>query len=331
MCLCIICISVLALAPQITKISFLGAISNYLNSWHENIIFYLCLGGFAFLLTVWLILFTSICNKKVRNTRDELFITEEDLAGLLGTEYLYGAKFHTKNRETINAALNEHSQNYKRSRIILENEDNKNKMYNDHLALVEEYTEKIAYTKASADALNKTISEMDDIYVLEDDLANINNDIKLFERRYEALLLASDVMEEAYQRWQADIGPEFSKNAGDILKTLSEGRYKKIKVARNFDISVKNNDGTLRRAYNFSGATIDQMYLALRLSLIKTLSPRDGSLPIILDDPFAQYDSVRKKLAYEAVESFAKENNMQVIMTTCIREPFYDSANIIPI
>ena len=28
-------------------------------------------------------------------------------------------------------------------------------------------------------------------------------------------------------------------------------------------------------------------------------------------------------------EKFAKENNVQVIMTTCINEPFYESSNVV--
>ena len=73
------------------------------------------------------------------------------------------------------------------------------------------------------------------------------------------------------------------------------------------------------------------MYLALRLSLVKTLSSADGKLPLILDDPFVQYDSNRKRKAFTTLENFAKNNNLQIIMTTCISERFYESANIIEI
>lgn len=327
--LCVVCILLLAFAPQIAKVSFLAGFGDFLMPWARKALSYIILGAFAVLLTLWQIIFTFLCNKNVHRTRDELFLCESELAELLEVEYVYGAKKHSYNRSVINEALDKHTSEYKRSRSILENEDNKNKMYSEHLALVEEYTEKIAYTKASADALSKSISEMEDIYVLQEDLSEIDAAIELYKRRHEALVLAGEVMEDAYQRWQSDIGPAFGKNAGEILRNLTEGRYENVKVARNFDMSLKDSDGTLRRAYNYSGATVDQMYLALRLSLVKTLSPADGMLPVILDDPFVQYDSNRKKAAYLTVEKFAKENNVQVIMTTCINEPFYESSNVV--
>ena len=331
MSLCIICSVLLILTPQLNKLSFLAEICKYLNVWNKQFLPYVLLCSFAVLLTICQIVVTSLCNKKVRIIKEELFTTEAELSDLLNLEYSYGAKHHSKNRENINEALNEHTKDYKISRSVLEKEDNKNKLYSEHLAVVEEYTEKIAYTKASADALNKAISKMDDIYVLEEELETINENIKLFERRYEALLLANDVMEDAYQRWQADIGPEFGKNAGEILSELSDGKYAEVKVARDFDISVKDAGGAAHRSYYYSGATIDQMYLALRLSLVKLLSSADGKLPLILDDPFVQYDSNRKINAFTTLEKFSKNNNLQIIMTTCTNESFYESANIIEI
>ena len=328
MSICIICSVLLIVTPQLNKISFLAGICKFLNVWSKQLLPYVVLCIIAAFLTICQIVVTSLCNKKVRIIKEDLFTTEAELSDLLNLEYVYGAKHHTKNRENINEALNEHTKEYKISRSILENEDNKNKMYSEHLAVVEEYTEKIAYTKASADALNKSISKMDDIFVLEEELETINDNIKLFERRYEALLLASDVMDDAYQRWQADMGPEFGKNAGEILHELSDGKYAEVKVARDFDISVKDADGAAHRSYYYSGATIDQMYLALRLSLVKMLSSADGKLPLILDDPFVQYDSNRKIKAFTTLENFAKNNNLQIVLTTCINEPFYESANI---
>lgn len=315
--------------PQLEKFSFMKGICKPLSVWARKPHPYVVLGDIAAVLTIFKIIFSYVCNKKVHAFREELFIAEEELCNLLHIEYLYGAKNHSKNRENINIALEKHQNDYKRARSVLENEENKNQNYSDHLVTVEEYTEKIAYTKASADALSKAVSEMEDTYLLEEELEEINRNISLFERRYEALTIASEVMEEAYQNWQTESGPAFGKEAGAILQKLTAGKYSEVKVSRNFDLSIKNSDGILRRAYNYSGATVDQMYLALRLSLVKILSSDDGILPVVLDDPFVQYDDNRKKFAYDMLENFAKENKMQVIMTTCINEPFYEAAQII--
>lgn len=324
-----ICVLVLIFTPQINKLSFMANLCKYLNIWSQNQYIYMLFGAGAILLILFKIIFSTIYNRKVRLLRDELFTIEEALSELLKIEYIYSAKKHSTNRENINIALDNHKSEYKRARMVLENEDNKTKTYNEHLAVVENYTEKMAYTKASADALTKSVSEMEDSYFLKEELSEINTQIELFERRYEALSLAEEIMEEAYQRWQSETGPEFSKDAADILGKMTNGRYKEMKISRNFDISLKNDAGAMQRAYNYSGATVDQMYLALRLALVKSLSSKDERLPVILDDPFVQYDSERKQLAYRAVDEFSKENNIQIILTACLKEPFYNGASII--
>lgn len=324
-----ICVLVLIFTPQINKLSFMANLCKYLNIWSQNQYIYMLFGAGAILLILFKIIFSTIYNRKVRLLRDELFTIEEALSELLKIEYIYSAKKHSTNRENINIALDNHKSEYKRARMVLENEDNKTKTYNEHLAVVENYTEKMAYTKASADALTKSVSEMEDSYFLKEELSEINTQIELFERRYEALSLAEEIMEEAYQRRQSETGPEFSKDAADILEKMTNGRYKEMKISRNFDISLKNDAGAMQRAYNYSGATVDQMYLALRLALVKSLSSKDERLPVILDDPFVQYDSERKQLAYRAVDEFSKENNIQIILTACLKEPFYNGASII--
>ena len=324
-----ICVLVLIFTPQINKLSFMANLCKYLNIWSQNQYIYMLFGAGAILLILFKIIFSTICNRKVRLLRDELFTIEEALSELLKIEYIYSAKKHSTNRENINIALDNHKSEYKRARMVLENEDNKTKTYNEHLAVVENYTEKMAYTKASADALTKSVSEMEDSYFLKEELSEINTQREFFERRYEALSLAEEIMEEAYQRWQSETGPEFSKDAADILEKMTNGRYKEMKISRNFDISLKNDAGAMQRAYNYSGATVDQMYLALRLALVKSLSSKDERLPVILDDPFVQYDSERKQLAYRAVDEFSKENNIQIILTACLKEPFYNGASII--
>ena len=324
-----ICVLVLIFTPQINKLSFMANLCKYLNIWSQNQYIYMLFGAGGILLILFKIIFSTIYNRKVRLLRDELFTIEEALSELLKIEYIYSAKKHSTNRENINIALDNHKSEYKRARMVLENEDNKTKTYNEHLAVVENYTEKMAYTKASADALTKSVSEMEDSYFLKEELSEINTQIELFERRYEALSLAEEIMEEAYQRWQSETGPEFSKDAAYILEKMTNGRYKEMKISRNFDISLKNDAGAMQRAYNYSGATVDQMYLALRLALVKSLSSKDERLPVILDDPFVQYDSERKQLAYRAVDEFSKENNIQIILTACLKEPFYNGASII--
>lgn len=55
------------------------------------------------------------------------------------------------------------------------------------------------------------------------------------------------------------------------------------------------------------------MYLALRLSIIETISKEN--MPIILDETFAYFDDERLKNILEFINDFY--NNKQVIIFTC--------------
>ena len=64
------------------------------------------------------------------------------------------------------------------------------------------------------------------------------------------------------------------------------------------------------------------MYLALRLALVKIISAPESRLPLILDDPFVQYDAKRRQSAYDVIKQFSAENRVQIILTVCGGESF---------
>ena len=64
------------------------------------------------------------------------------------------------------------------------------------------------------------------------------------------------------------------------------------------------------------------MYLALRLALVKIISAPESMLPLILDDPFVQYDAKRKQYAYDVIERFSAENHTQILLTVCRNDGF---------
>ena len=76
---------------------------------------------------------------------------------------------------------------------------------------------------------------------------------------------------------------------------------------------VENNRGEYVEAYKLSTGTIDQLYLALRLSMIDDLSKE--RLPIILDESFAYFDNER----LENVLRYLKEelHDHQTLIFTC--------------
>lgn len=329
MVMCLLSFGILVFAEKISTLSFMEPMALKLLSISSRLSSYIIILIIAAFISVWNMILTFIFNKPVRAINEELTEKEEALFEMLGVEYFAGTKNRQFNRDNINIALNKHKNEYKFALFVLNNEDEKTKKYNEHLEHVEEYTEKISYIKASIDAIDKSINNMENEDELLYNLNEISQEIEKYSRIKKSLVLAKEAMEEAFQQWQTDVGPSFINEAGNILESITDGKYSEMKIARNFDISLKDSEGKTHSYYSYSGATIDQMYLSLRLSLIKMLSPANNMMPIILDNPFVQYDNKRKEKAYNVLRDFSSANFIQIILTTCSKESFPEEFNII--
>ena len=150
--------------------------------------------------------------------------------------------------------------------------------------------------------------------------ANITEQITNLEEQKENLIslgnsiqIAKNTLEEAYEILKNSISPEFTKSLSEIAKEISNNKYQNVKLNDNDGLLIEGEDGRYIGANLLSYGTIDQMYLALRLSGLKQLS--NETIPIILDETFAYYDNERLK---NILEYLAKQfKNYQIIILTC--------------
>lgn len=150
--------------------------------------------------------------------------------------------------------------------------------------------------------------------------ANIIEQITTLEEQKENLIslgnsiqIAKNTLEESYEILKNSISPEFTKSLSEISKEISNNKYQNVKLNDNDGLLIECEDGRYIGANLLSYGTIDQMYLALRLSGLKQLS--NETIPIILDETFAYYDNERLK---NILEYLAKQfKNYQIIILTC--------------
>lgn len=76
---------------------------------------------------------------------------------------------------------------------------------------------------------------------------------------------------------------------------------------------TETENGNYVLADRLSVGTIEQMYLSLRLSIIKELS--EETIPIFLDEAFAYYDEERLENILKYINNYF--NNIQIIIFTC--------------
>ena len=101
---------------------------------------------------------------------------------------------------------------------------------------------------------------------------------------------------------------------GQIISLITDGKYNQVRINDHLDITVENpSTKEIIHIDNLSGGTIDQLYFALRFSIISSL--KGERLPLILDDCFIQYDNERLANAMKFLSHISKDK--QVILFTC--------------
>lgn len=155
--------------------------------------------------------------------------------------------------------------------------------------------------------LNRIIEAEEELDINQRKLSELEYKKKIYE-------LTSELMEESYEEMKSNIVPKFTKNLNENVKKFSNGNYSEVVVKD--DILVKLNNGEYVPIKKLSLGTIEEIYLALRLSMINELS--DEKMPIILDEAFAYFDDDRLS---EILKFLAKVDN-QVIMFSCTKREY---------
>jgi hypothetical protein len=147
--------------------------------------------------------------------------------------------------------------------------------------------------KARLDTLNRRIARLNDTYY--------------------ALEMAQDALHDATTTLQRRFAPRIAKRAQELFGKLTGGRYQRLMLTEDFSINASaENEDTMRSAQWRSDGTVDQLYLALRLSVAEELTPE---APLVLDDALVRFDDKRLAVALEILRETAE--NKQVILFTC--------------
>lgn len=151
-----------------------------------------------------------------------------------------------------------------------------------------------------------------DISSIEEDLLINEEKIYKLEKEFNALELASSMLQEAFDEIRKNIGPDLNCKVVDKFNFLTNGSYEEAKISEDYKLKVREN-GILFDGEILSNGAKDQLYLSLRLSFIDMLF-KNKEVPIFLDDAFVQYDDERRK---QALELLIKQDFSQTIFFTC--------------
>jgi len=148
---------------------------------------------------------------------------------------------------------------------------------------------------------------------LRDERDNLNRRIDDLERERDALYLAWQVLDECIEEFSRTALKRVNERASQLFETFTDGRYTQVHLTDRLEPKVDSPIRADITREELSTGACDQLYLALRIAFAETLAGREG-LPMILDDPFANFDSGRLLNALHTLELIAKDR--QVILLT---------------
>lgn len=142
----------------------------------------------------------------------------------------------------------------------------------------------------------------------------------------EEINIAKEALASAYQEMKESITPKFTENLSNSIKSITNGKYKTVKVNEENGLTLETETGNYIPATVLSQGTIDQLYLSLRISSINELT--EENMPLILDETFAYFDQTRlQNILTYLTNNYSKK---QIIILTCTKreEEALETSNI---
>lgn len=166
--------------------------------------------------------------------------------------------------------------------------------------------------------INERMAGQRSLNEVEEDIALAARRVARLGQERESAAYAMAVIEEIARDRHARVAPRLAEIASGYLAEITDGAYTEIRLERDFGIHVcvPGSGRVLERPErSLSKGAMDQVYLALRLALVQSLSHSREPIPMLLDDPFANYDDERLRRTMRLLARIARGH--QVILFTC--------------
>lgn len=152
------------------------------------------------------------------------------------------------------------------------------------------------------------------------EIAEIEQDLEGHLHRRRLLEKAAFLLEETRAAFARDHQPAVLREASRWLARLTEGRY--VSITTSIDearLEVHDADGVLWSPDRLSRGTREQVFLALRLALVRDLERHGVHLPVVIDDALVNFDDARALAAARVLVEFVGDEpgERQMLVLTC--------------
>lgn len=156
--------------------------------------------------------------------------------------------------------------------------------------------------------------EIETIVDIEEEIDRLEKLILTFDNRIRSIDMARETIENISQEIHNQFAPHINKKVSQLIELVTNGKYDQVKINEDLNIAIENpTTKEIIDIEDLSGGTIDQLYFALRFSIINSI--KDNNLPLILDDCFIQYDNERLKNILKFISTLSDKK--QILLFTC--------------
>ena len=160
---------------------------------------------------------------------------------------------------------------------------------------------------------NRIEKEIKNIGDIEKERKEIDEKRKEIESLEKSIKLAQMCLEDAYEKFKENLGPNLKNNISNTVEKISSGKYNNIYLNDKNELLLELKNGQVIPVDRLSMGTIDQIFLALRFNILKETIKEN--MPIILDEVFAYYDDERLENVLKFLNREYKDN--QIIILSC--------------
>jgi len=150
---------------------------------------------------------------------------------------------------------------------------------------------------------------------LEEEMESLTEALRREEKRERIYRLACDMISRARGDVLSSADEALQGEIQRCFSIFTNGKYQRVRVSKDdLEFWVYSDEkGDWASPRELSGGVIDEFYLALRLALVRLIFG-DKRPPLILDDPFVNFDAVRLASTLDFLKTLAEEH--QIVMFT---------------
>ena len=162
---------------------------------------------------------------------------------------------------------------------------------------------------------------------LEEELESLQEALKHEERMLKVYILTREFVSKARTEILSSTEEALELEIQRYLTVFTNNKYKQVrrvnKEALEFWI-YSDEKGDWAKPEDLSGGVIDEFYLAFRLALVGLIFG-DKKPPLILDDPFVNFDSVRLDNTLDFFKKLASDNQIIIFTLTDLYDKVADN------